>query len=243
MKRTFDFSVALVGLLVLAPLLTLIALAVWLEDFRFPFFLGWRVGRGGRDFRMVKLRTMTPDAWKSGVSSTAADDARVTRTGKWLRRRKLDELPQLVNVLMGDMSLVGPRPQVPADAALYTGEERILLTARPGMTDLASIVFADEAAILAGSEDPDLRYNQVIRPWKSRLALLYLQKPALREMQLDLHILMLTAVALISHRQALAGVGRILDQWDAEEMVRRMARRTEPLVPYPPPGAQEIMHA
>src|SRR5207302_1623571 len=101
----------------------------------------------------------------------AAGDARITRTGHILRRTKLDELPQLWNVLIGDMSFVGPRPQVQADAALYTEAERRMLEVRPGITDLASIVFADESEILAGSLDPDLLYNQIIRPWKSRLAL------------------------------------------------------------------------
>ena len=138
------------------PAARLIALAVWLEDRRSPWFRGVRVGRGGRRFRMVKFRTMIPDAWKSGVSSTACGDRRITRVGKILRRAKLDELPQLWNVLTGDMSLVGPRPQVEPDAALYTAEERRLFDVRPGITDLASIVFADEGEILAGSADPDL---------------------------------------------------------------------------------------
>ncbi len=105
---------------------------------------------------MIKFRTMLPDAWKSGVSSTALGDRRITRVGKLLRGAKLDELPQLWNVLTGDMSLVGPRPQVEPDAALYTAEEQRLFDVRPGMTDLASLVFADEGEILAGSQDPDL---------------------------------------------------------------------------------------
>ncbi len=188
-KRAFDFVSALCGLAILSPLLGLIALAVWLEDRRSPWFRGVRVGRGGRRFRMLKFRTMIPDAWKSGVSSTAAGDRRITRVGKRLRRAKLDELPQLWNVLIGDMSLVGPRPQVEPDAALYTGRERRLLDVRPGVTDLASIVFADEAEILAGAADPDLAYNQIIRPWKSRLGLLYIERQSLVD---DLRILGLT---------------------------------------------------
>ena len=127
---------------------------------------------------MVKFRTMIPNAWKSGVNSTASGDARITRIGKFLRKGKLDELPQLWNVLIGDMSLVGPRPQVRADVTLYTSEEMRMLEARPGITDLASIVFADEGEILAGSSDPDLRYNQITsiagQPYLANLASLSL---------------------------------------------------------------------
>lgn len=238
MKRALDFTVAFAGLLVLAPVLILIAAAVYLEDFHSPFFLGRRVGLGGEEFRMVKFRSMTSDAWKSGVNSTAAGDPRITRVGKWLRRWKLDELPQLLNVLTGDMSLVGPRPQVIADVELYTEEERELLTVRPGITDLASVVFADEGKILFGARDPDLLYNQIIRPWKSRLAMFHVEH---RSFALDLEVLCLTGLAIFSRRRALAGVGKILDRCGAEEIVRRMASRREPLAAYPPPGAQEIV--
>jgi len=142
LKRSFDILSAFAGLLMLLPLLTLIAALVFLGDGNTPWFRGVRVGKGRRGFRMVKFRTMIPDAWKSGVSSTGAADRRITRVGRLLRRAKLDELPQLWNVLIGDMSLVGPRPQVEADAALYSVEEQRLFKTRPGITDLASIVFA-----------------------------------------------------------------------------------------------------
>jgi lipopolysaccharide/colanic/teichoic acid biosynthesis glycosyltransferase len=238
MKRAFDFTFALAGLLALLPLLAAIALAVWMADRRSPFFFGLRVARGGGQFRMVKFRTMRPDAWKTGVNSTAAGDARVTPLGKRLRGAKLDELPQLWNVFKGDMSLVGPRPQVPADAGLYTAEERRMLIARPGITDLASVVFADEGEILAGSHDPDLLYNQIIRPWKSRLALLYVDR---RSCSADLRIVALTALALVSRRRALDGVRRMLEDWGAGELTLRMASRREPLIAYPAPGASEVV--
>jgi lipopolysaccharide/colanic/teichoic acid biosynthesis glycosyltransferase len=238
MKRTFDFFVALVTLIVLSPLLGLIALAICLDDGASPFFFARRVAGGGGDFRMVKFRTMIPDAWKSGVHSTAAGDARITRLGRWLRRAKLDELPQLWNVLVGEMSLVGPRPQVRADADLYTAEERVILDARPGITDPASIVFADEADILSGAADPDLLYNQIIRPWKSRLILLYLEGQSFAR---DVHILLLTALALVSRRQALGAVALIIDSLGADEKLKTMASRKLPLQAYPPPGAQEIV--
>jgi len=187
---------------------------------------------------MLKLRTMVPDAWKSGVSSTACGDRRITRVGRILRRAKLDELPQLWNVLTGDMSLTGPRPQVEPDAALYTSEERRLLEVRPGITDLASIVFADEGEILAGSADPDLRYNQCIRPWKSRLGLLNIKRQSFAA---DLQILRLTFLAAVSRPLALAGVARLLESWNADPLLGRMASRGEPLLAWPPPGDDRIV--
>jgi len=237
MKRALDFTVALAGLTALAPLMLVIAVAIWLSDFRSPFFTGVRVARGGGDFRMLKFRSMRIDAWKSGVNSTASGDRRITRIGRLLRASKLDELPQLINVLAGDMSLVGPRPQVRADASLYTAEERRMLTVRPGITDAASIVFADEGAILAGSADPDLLYNQIIRPWKSRLALLYVDRQSLA---LDFEILGATAWCLISRPRALERVERILRKLGADSLLLEAASRKSPLLAYPPPGADEI---
>jgi lipopolysaccharide/colanic/teichoic acid biosynthesis glycosyltransferase len=237
-KRTIDISIALFALTILAAPLALIAVAIWLEDRRWPFYPGLRVGRNHTLFRMLKFRTMHPQAWKTGVNSTASGDPRVTRAGRILRRFKLDELPQFVNVLVGQMSLVGPRPQVPTDASLYTEEERKLLRVRPGLTDMASIVFADEAEILAGSAHPDLLYNQIIRPWKSRLALLYIDRIS---PGLDLRILALTMLAAVSRRRALCGVAHLLGSWKAGPLLRRAALREAPLLAYPPPGATGIV--
>lgn len=238
MKRTFDFLAALIALVLLAPFLAGIALAIWFSDRRSPFFFAPRVARGGGDFRMVKFRTMIPDAWKSGVNSTATGDTRITPIGKRLRRAKLDELPQLWNVLTGDMSLVGPRPQVRADANLYTTEERRMLEALPGITDLASIVFADEGEILSGACDPDLLYNQIIRPWKSRLALLYLKN---RSFRVDLHVLRLTALALISRERALRSLNLFIDSLGAGEKLKAIASRKVQLEAWSPPGASAIV--
>lgn len=239
-KRALDIACALAGLTLLAPLLVLIAAAVWFEDRRSPWYRGARVARGGGEFRMVKFRTMFPGAWQSGVNSTAEGDLRITRVGRWLRAGKLDELPQLWNVLRGEMSLVGPRPQVATDVGLYTPVERRMLAVRPGITDLASIVFADEGQILAGSADPDLLYNQIIRPWKSRLALLSIERGNLLS---DLCIVFLTVLAALSRATALRGVARILKAWDAEPRLRRVALRAEPLPGWPPPGASRIVAA
>jgi lipopolysaccharide/colanic/teichoic acid biosynthesis glycosyltransferase len=218
--------------------LALIALAIWIEDRHSPFFRGPRVARGGGTFRMVKFRTMIPDAWRNGVNSTALGDRRITRVGAWLRKAKLDELPQLWNVLQGEMSLVGPRPQVWAETDLYTAEECRMLSLRPGITDLASIVFSDEGEILSGAPDPDLLYNQIIRPWKSRLALLYADR---RSLQADFLILALTLVGVFSRARSLSGVQEILKTWGADRVLLRMAWRKEALVAWPPPGATQVV--
>lgn len=238
MKRLFDMGSSLIGLMIMSPVLLVFMFFVWIQDFRSPFYIAPRVGRYGETFGMVKLRSMIADADRNGVNSTAVGDIRITRVGHLIRRYKLDEFTQLWNVLMGQMSLVGPRPQVQRDVDLYTEEERHLLDARPGITDLSSIVFSDEGDILAGSEDPDLRYNQIIRPWKSRLGLLYIQK---RTFLLDIYIILLTVIAIVSKSLALRGVRAILQKWDADARLIKAAQRDEPLYPYPPPGSEEIV--
>jgi lipopolysaccharide/colanic/teichoic acid biosynthesis glycosyltransferase len=187
---------------------------------------------------MVKFRSMVVNADKIGGSSTAAADRRITPVGRFVRAYKLDELIQLWNVLEGDMSLVGPRPQVLTDAGLYTEAEKRMLTVRPGMTDPASIVFSDEGDVLHGSSDPDLLYNQIIRPWKSRLALAYIDH---RTFGTDLWLILLTVVAIASRPAALRALGNLIRRWQIDPLVVRMAARQEALVPYPPPGAAEVV--
>ena len=187
---------------------------------------------------MVKLRSMVIHADKSGVDSTSATDKRITWVGRFIRKYKLDEFSQLWNVLTGDMSLVGPRPNVERDVALYTAEEDKLLDAKPGITDISSIVFSDEGDILAGSEDPDLKYNQIIRPWKSRLGILYVEK---RTLLMDFKLIVLTAVAIVSKARALKSIVRMLKKLNTDPLVIEMASRTQPLQAYPPPGASEIV--
>jgi len=239
-KRSLDLLGSGAALLVLSPLLAAVAVAVFLSDFRSPFYAAPRVGRGGRPFRMVKFRSMVVGADRSGVVSTAADDRRITPVGRFLRAYKLDELPQLWNVLKGDMSLVGPRPQVPREVELLTEVEREVLVVRPGVTDLASIVFSDEGEILGGRPDPDLAYNQLIRPWKSRLALAYVKRPSLR---LDIELILLTALALVSRTRALERTQRVLERLGVDDLTRRVAQRREALSPYPPPGASAVVTA
>lgn len=225
--RGIDIVLALAALTCAAPLIALGMLLVWLYDGQPPLYRARRVGRGGHDFAMFKLRTMVTDAEWSGVTSTKRDDTRITPIGQVLRQTKLDELPQLWNVLRGDMSMVGPRPNTRRGGVdRYTAAEMRLLSVRPGITDLASIVFADEADILADADDPDARYDAMIRPWKSRLGLLYIDR---RSFGVDLVILALTALALVARRQALAGVARLLDHWGADAELRRACCRSNAL--------------
>jgi lipopolysaccharide/colanic/teichoic acid biosynthesis glycosyltransferase len=196
-KRAIDLVAAAFGLFVLAPVLLVAAVLVKLEDGGPILYRGVRIGRNGQPFRMVKFRTMVVNADRLGGASTADDDPRITRIGRELRRIKLDELPQLFNVLTGEMSLVGPRPEVPQEVARYTDEERVLLSVQPGITDWASIRFRDEGAILKGSADPHETYLRVIRPEKMRLSLEYVRD---RSLETDMRILAATLKALISSR-------------------------------------------
>lgn len=238
MKRLMDILASLVGLILASPILLIFMFLVWRQDGHSPFYIAPRMGKAEQPFKMVKLRSMIKNADKSGVDSTAADDMRITRVGHLIRKFKLDELTQLFNVLKGDMSLVGPRPNVQRETDLYTAEEKRLLSVRPGITDFSSIVFSDEGDILEGQDDPDIAYNQLIRPGKSRLGLFYIEN---RSLFVDIQLIWLTALAIIGRERALAGVSRLLGKLDAEADMMEMAARQTPLVPSPPPGADKIV--
>lgn len=190
-KRLFDLLISSIALAVLSPVLLLLAVLIKKADGGPVFYMGVRIGKEGRPFIMYKLRTMVAGADRMGAASSPEDDPRVTGIGRFLRKYKLDELPQLVNVLKGEMSLVGPRPQVPWAVKLYSEEEKRLLTVRPGMTDWASIRFRDEGEILRGSPDPDRDYFEKIAPEKMRLGLEYIARASIVT---DLKILFTTVV-------------------------------------------------
>ncbi len=191
LKRLFDLVVSAAVLVLLLPLLLFIAFAVRVTSAGPVFFTGVRIGRGAKPFRMLKFRSMVKNAEKFGHSVTAGDDPRITRIGRLLRRTKLDELPTLVNVLKGDMSLVGPRPETPPWIPLYTPEERRVLGVRPGITSLASIQYRHEEKLLAGKEIKEA-YPPVMRD-KLRIELDYLRK---RSFLSDLKVLAMTFMAV-----------------------------------------------
>lgn len=238
MKRLLDIFFSLLGLLVLSPVLLIVMLLIWRQDHHSPFYIAPRVGKDEKLFNMVKLRSMILGADKFSVDTTTSTDRRITPVGHFVRRYKLDEFTQLWNVLKGDMSLVGPRPNVKRETDLYSAKEKKLLTVRPGITDLSSIVFSDENEILKDSSDPDIDYNQLIRPWKSRLGIIYVER---RSFFLDCHLIWLTSLAMINQEWALAGVHRILIQLGAPEDVTKTARRQTPLTPACPPGMNCIV--
>jgi lipopolysaccharide/colanic/teichoic acid biosynthesis glycosyltransferase len=197
-KRLFDVSGAALMLLLFAPLMLIIALLVKLDSRGPALFRQIRVGRNGREFAVLKFRTMHVDTRSNGREITVAGDSRITRTGRILRTTKLDELPQLINVLRGEMSLVGPRPEVPRYVALYPPEVRdIILSVRPGITDEASIRFRSEAELLARSVDPERTYVQEILPAKLRLYASYARHHGVLS---DIGILVRTVVAVLSGR-------------------------------------------
>ena len=175
-KRSFDVFFAVLGLILLSLLIIILYVLVRLGSEGPVFYRGRRVGRNNNEFEMLKFRTMVINADKIGGSSTSEDDPRITKIGSVMRRFKLDELPQLINVLRGEMSFVGPRPQVAWAVALYSEEEKALLTVRPGITDWASLKFNNEGEILRGSKDPDGDYLRLIAPLKTKLGLEYARK-------------------------------------------------------------------
>jgi lipopolysaccharide/colanic/teichoic acid biosynthesis glycosyltransferase len=238
MKRLLDIAVSFLGLILLSPLLLVLCFLVWLQDRHSPFYTPARIGRGERPYRMIKLRSMVIRADSTKVDSTANNDPRITSIGRFIRRLKLDELPQLWNVLKGEMSLVGPRPNVERETRLYTGAEKRLLSVRPGITDMASIVFSDEGLILEGTPDPDITYNQLIRPYKSRLSLLYIDHATV---WLDIVLIWLTVVSAVDRVRALEHVSKIAARLGAEPGLAEVARRRRPLQPAPPPGALAIV--
>lgn len=196
-KRVLDVLGAGIGLLLLCPVFAVVAVLIKLDDGGPVYFLQTRIGRGGRPFRMLKFRTMTVDAEQRGGSLTIGEDPRITRLGRILRASKLDELPQLVNVLAGQMSLVGPRPELPKYVAFYDASQRRVLDLRPGITDPASIVYRHESTLLGGSSDPEALYMHTILPDKIRINLEYAGRATIFS---DLAVIVRTITVLFSLR-------------------------------------------
>lgn len=237
-KRLFDVAVASILIVPAAPVAAIGAVLVWAHDRQDPIYRQVRVGKDAIPFTLLKLRSMSAAAPGSTSDTTGHNDPRITPIGAVLRKTKIDELPQLWNVIRGDMSLVGPRPQVPREVALYTQTEKGLLAVRPGVTDYASIVYSDLGDIVATAPDPDLAYSQLVRPGKSRLGLFYAAKPSVLS---DLAIIALTAVALVDGRKARKGVAELLKRQGAPGALVEIAARLKPLEPAPPPGATAIV--
>ncbi len=195
LKRLFDVVCSALGIFVLSPILLLIAVAVALDSRGGALFRQQRIGLHGQPFLILKFRTMVPLAERQGMQITVGADKRITRVGAFLRKTKLDELPQLFNVLVGDMSFVGPRPEVPKYVALYTDAQRVVLQVRPGITDIASIEYRKESELLAKSADPERTYIEEIMPEKLRLNMVYLQRITIAN---DLKIILKTLAKIFT---------------------------------------------
>jgi len=199
MRRIIDVSVAALGLLITSPVLLAAAVAVKLGSPGPVIFRQQRVGLDGSYFDILKFRTMREDAENHGGQLTVGFDPRITRVGKFLRAWKIDELPQLINVVRGEMALVGPRPEVPRYVDLYTPDQRMVLRARPGITDPASIQFRSESEFLARQDDPEQYYREVLMPLKLQINLDYLAR---RSLASDIGILVATAKAIVTGKAA-----------------------------------------
>jgi lipopolysaccharide/colanic/teichoic acid biosynthesis glycosyltransferase len=193
-KRAFDLGLALIGSLCFLPLFVIVAVLIKLESDGPVFFRQERIGKGFRPFRIYKLRTMVRDAAQRGGQITCGDDPRITRVGRFLRRTKMDELPQLINVIKGDMSIVGPRPEVHTYVEAFQHDFTEILTVRPGITDVASLRFRDEAAILATFQDPEQAYLTSILPAKISLSKEYVRQSSVLS---DVRVIFDTLAALL----------------------------------------------
>lgn len=181
MTRIFDILLATLGLVILSPLLILVYVAIVLESRGGGFYRQERTGRYGKPFRLIKFRSMNVNADKHGLITVGGHDNRITRVGYYIRKYKIDELPQLINVVKGDMSIVGPRPEVKKYTDLYTEEQRKILDVRPGITDYASIKYVDENEILGTSDNPERIYIEHIMPDKIKLNMIYISQNGIKE--------------------------------------------------------------
>ncbi len=232
-KRTGDIILSLVLLALLSPIILFLSILIFVQDFHSPFYISNRIGKNKKKFKLYKFRSMIVNADKSGVNSTSDNDKRITKLGNFLRKYKIDEIMQLLNVIKNEMSFVGPRPNVETDVKLYSLEEEKLLSIKPGITDFSSIVFSDEGEILSSSKNPDYDYNRLIRPWKSRLGLIYVKK---KNFFLDLTILFLTFLNLFNRIKTLSIINSILKKIDNNTELHNIILRKQDLKPSIAPG-------
>lgn len=221
MKRLFDFVVSLIGLIVLSPVMAVIALCIVADSKCGVFFRGERVGRYGKSFRIFKFRSMVPDCEGKGKWNVGDRDERITRVGHFLRKSKLDELPQLLNVLKGEMSLVGYRPELRFYVDMYTEEEMPILDLKPGVTDWASMANFEQFKGFTASEDPDAFYLEQVRPLKLRLQLYYRYNHSFWG---DIKCLLWTTFKVLTHSQKLPrDVQKIVGDYSAEKQQQTLS--------------------
>jgi lipopolysaccharide/colanic/teichoic acid biosynthesis glycosyltransferase len=226
MKRNMDIIISILGLIVLSPILIVFMVLVMLQDYGPALYRNDRVGKDGKTFKIIKLRSMIVGADKTGLESTSSDDQRITKIGSLIRKYKLDEVTQLWNVLIGDMSLVGPRPNTTNEVAKYSKSELRLLTVKPGITDISSIVFSDEGKILSSASQPDVEYDTLIRPWKSQLGILYVENA---NIVIDMYLLITTFVAILNKDLSSKMIILLLNHLNVDNAMKKMALRNDDL--------------
>ena len=230
MSRLSDFLISLMILAISSPLILIALILVFFEDFGNPIYSANRVGKNNKDFKMYKIRTMVLNAEKIGANSTSNSDERITKSGSFIRKFKIDELAQFFNVLIGNMSIVGPRPNTRVwGVDLYSIEEMELLNVKPGITDISSIIFSDEGSILHGSKHPDKDYNNLIRPWKSKLGLFYIKN---RCASLNIKIIFSTILVIISRKEALKQMAKVIKIYHGDQALLEVAKREKPMKQY-----------
>lgn len=218
MKRVFDFTASLIGFLILSPVFLILSLIIVIDSRGGVFFRGVRVGQNGKDFRIFKFRSMKPDCEGKGKWNVGDKDDRITRVGHFLRKSKLDELPQLLNVIKGDMSLVGPRPELRYYIDMYTDREKPILDLKPGITDWASMTNIEQFKGFTEATDPDKYYLETVRPLKLKLQLYYRYNHSFLG---DIKCVLYTVYKVISHSKKLPkDVQKIVDEYKKEQSVK-----------------------
>jgi lipopolysaccharide/colanic/teichoic acid biosynthesis glycosyltransferase len=233
LKRFFDIMICIPLLLTFIPIIIIFSIFVFFQDFHNPIYLAKRVGVNQKIITVYKIRSMRINTNNHNFNSTSDNDNRITKIGKIIRKIKLDEITQLINVLIGNLSLVGPRPNVFEDVNKYTDKEKHILSVLPGITDFSSIVFSDEGSILKNSKNPDLDYDILIRPWKSRLALLYIKNSNLI---LDIKILFFTFTNFFMRNRTLSMINTQLIKLTNDKELLEVCLRKKSLYPHTPPN-------
>ena len=221
MKNLFNFFFAIILIPLLFPIIFFVSLIIFFYDFNNPLYVSIRVGKNFKNFKFYKFRSMKVNADKNMVFSTTSGDSRITPVGHFLRKYKIDELPQIINILNNSMSFVGPRANVEYEVKKYSEDEKKLLNVKPGITDLASIVFSNEGEILKNSSDPNKDYETLIRPWKSKLGLIYIKY---QNIFLDIYIIFLTALSLFNRKYALNLISRWLEKKKEDNLLIEKVR-------------------
>lgn len=222
LKILIDKLFSILILFFFLPIILIFLILVFFQDFSNPIYVSTRVGKNFRNFKLLKIRSMISNADKSGVSSTSSNDSRITSIGKIIRKFKMDEILQLINVIRGEMSLVGPRPQILSEVKMYSDFEKNLLSIKPGITDFSSIIFSDEGDILKNSSDPNKDYNKLIRPWKSKLGVFYINNS---NILIDLQLIILTVLSILNRDFALKMISKLLKKLNADTDLVVVAKR------------------